>query len=65
MILKKKIRVDFHIYLGKSSQTNGNKEETIHNKITKPGKKIFYNKVLLDAWLRTYSVNEASTEENY
>ncbi len=29
---------------------------------TKPGKRILYNKVLLDMWLRQYSVNEAAEE---
>lgn len=29
---------------------------------TKPGKRILYKKVLLDMWLRQYSVNEAAEE---
>lgn len=33
---------------------------------TKPGKRIYYNKILLDMWLRRYSVNEPAedTEEH-
>ena len=29
---------------------------------TKPGKRILYNKVLLDMWLKQYSVNEVAED---